>query len=134
MELDHIGIAVENLDQAKKFYEILGWKSMPTEVVESEHVKVGFLNLENNCAIELLESTSPEGPIAKFIDKRGAGIHHVCLRVKNIYKTLDDLKSKNVRLIHSEPKVGAHNCLVAFVHPQSTGGVLLELSQKKESL
>ncbi|MCB0355612.1 MAG: methylmalonyl-CoA epimerase [Bdellovibrionales bacterium] len=129
MELDHIGIAVNSLNDAQKFYEVLGWTSMPTEEVKSEQVKVGFLKLENNCAIELLESTSSEGPIAKFISKRGPGIHHICLRVKDIYKTLADLKAKNIRLIHTEPKLGAHNCLVAFVHPQATGGVLLELSQ-----
>ena len=132
MELDHIGIAVKDLAESQKFYELLGWTSMPTEEVASEKVKVGFLNLENNCAIELLESTSEDGPIAKFIEKRGPGIHHICLRVKDIYKTLEELKSKNVRLIHTEPKVGAHNCLVAFVHPQATGGVLLELSQPQE--
>ena len=133
MELDHIGIAVKDLAESQKFYELLGWTSMPTEVVESEKVKVGFLNMENKCAIELLESTSEDGPIAKFLEKRGPGIHHICLRVKDIHKTLDELKAKNIRLINSEPKVGAHNCLVAFVHPQATGGVLLELSQPQES-
>ncbi|MCB0392674.1 MAG: methylmalonyl-CoA epimerase [Bdellovibrionales bacterium] len=129
MELDHIGIAVNSLEEAKVFYEALGWKSMPSEVVESEKVKVGFLNLENNCALELLESTSNDGPIAKFIEKRGTGIHHICLRVKNIQETLKQLKEKNIQLLNSEPKLGAHNCLVAFIHPKSTGGVLIELSQ-----
>ena len=134
MELDHIGIAVNSLEEAKVFYEALGWKSMPSEVVESEKVKVGFLNLENNCALELLESTSTDGPIAKFIEKRGTGIHHICLRVKNIQETLKQLKEKNVQLINSEPKLGAHNCLVAFIHPKSTGGVLIELSQPQGDL
>jgi methylmalonyl-CoA/ethylmalonyl-CoA epimerase len=131
MELDHIGIAVENLESAKKFYECLGWTSMPTEEVDSEKVKVGFLKLDNNANIELLESTSPDGPISKFIDKKGPGIHHICLRVKNIKEVLNDLKKKNIQLINSEPKLGAHNCWVAFIHPKSTGGVLIELSESR---
>ncbi len=129
MELDHIGIAVKNLKEAKSFYEILGWSSMEIEEVPSEQVRVGFLDLENNTRIELLESTHKEGPIAKFIDKRGPGIHHICLRVEDLKKTLQDLKNKNVQLINEEPKLGAHNCWVAFIHPKSTGGVLVELSQ-----
>lgn len=130
MELDHIGIAVDNLQSSQAIYQLLGWTSMPTEVVESEKVKVGFLQLDNHCAIELLESTSSDGPIAKFIEKRGPGIHHICLRVKNIRKVMSELKASNVTLLNEEPKVGAHNCLVCFIHPKSTGGVLIELSEK----
>ena len=129
LEIDHIGIAVPSLAQGKLFYEALGFKQMSTEEVPSEMVKVGFLQLDNQAAIELLEPTSPESPVAKFIDKRGPGIHHICLRVKDIKATMDQLKAKGMQLINSEPKKGAHNCWVAFVHPKSTGGVLIELSQ-----
>lgn len=131
-DLDHIGIAVESLEKSQDFYQILGWKNLPTEIVQSEQVKVGFLKLSNHCSIELLESTTPEGPIAKFIQRRGPGIHHICLRVENIYEVLKKLKDKQVQLINEEPRLGAHNCLVAFIHPRSTGGVLIELSQKQE--
>ena len=127
--LDHIGVAVNSLDEGFKFYQDLGFKSLSTEVVESEKVKVGMIELANSCRIELLESTDPSGPIAKFIDKRGTGIHHICLRVSDVKACLQTLKAHGYKLINEEPKRGAHNCWVAFVHPKSTGGVLLELSQ-----
>lgn len=133
-EIDHIGVAVSNLEQGKLFYEALGFSTMSTEEVPSEMVKVGFLRLDNQASIELLEPTSSESPVAKFIDKRGPGIHHICLRVKDIRATMAQLKSKGMQLINSEPKKGAHNCLVAFVHPKSTGGVLIELSQPGEDV
>lgn len=132
-ELDHIGIAVESLDSGFGFYEALGFQGMDTEEVPSEKVKVGFLRLGNRANLELLESTSESGPIRKFIDKRGPGIHHICLRVKNIDAILEMLKKKGVRLINEQAKLGAHNCRVAFIHPASTGGVLIELSEKPTS-
>lgn len=131
--MDHIGVAVKSLESGFKFYQALGYSEMETEEVPSEKVKVGFLPLANGCDIELLEPTSEDSPIAKFIAKRGEGIHHICLRVENIQEVMGRLKSKGVQLINDEPKIGAHNCLVAFVHPRSTGGVLLELSEPQDS-
>ena len=128
-EFDHVGIAVETLEKGFGFYRALGFQTMQVEHVESEKVKTGFLKLGNHSSLELLEPTSPDSPIRKFLDKRGPGIHHICLRVKDIRAALIRLKSQNMRLINEEPKVGAHNCLVAFIHPASTGGVLIELSE-----
>ena len=128
-ELDHIGIAVHSLEEGFSFYTALGFSSMDVEEVPSESVRVAMIELGNACRIELLESTSEEGPIAKFIAKKGTGIHHICLRVRDIRACLSSLKEQNIRLIHEEPKMGAHDCQIAFVHPKATGGVLLELSQ-----
>lgn len=129
-ELDHIGIAVESLDSGFEFYKTLGFSQMDTEEVPSEKVNVGFLRLGNRANLELLEGTSAESPVRKFIEKRGPGIHHICLRVKGLDQILKDLKAKGVRLIHEEAKIGAHQCRVAFIHPSATGGVLIELSEK----
>lgn len=128
-ELDHVGIAVSSLSEGRKLYDALGFQSMAEEVVASEKVKVGMFKLGNKCQIELLEPMGEESPIAKFLSKRGPGIHHICLRVKDLRQTLLRLKKENVRLINEEPRPGAHGCQVAFIHPSSTGGVLIELSQ-----
>ena len=133
-ELDHIGIAVESLDAGFAFYQTLGFAQMETEVVESEKVKVGFLKLGNRANIELLEPTSDDSAVRKFLDKRGPGIHHICLRVKGIDQLLGKLRTNGVRLINDHAKLGAHNCRVAFIHPSSTGGVLIELSEKMGDL
>ena len=90
----------------------------------------GFLETKNGANLELLEPTSDDSPIAKFLDKKGPGIHHVCLRVEDLEAKLKELKASGVRLINEEPKQGAHGCRIAFVHPKSTGGILLELSEK----
>lgn len=128
-ELDHIGIAVENLEESVKFYKTLGFENMSVEEVPSEKVRTGFLKLENHSNLELLEPTSDDSVIKKFLEKKGPGIHHICLRVKNIDEVVLNLKSQGVRLVNETPKLGAHNCRVVFVHPASTGGVLLELSE-----
>ena len=128
-EFDHVGIAVSSLQESSRFYEALGVERGSKEVVESEKVQVQMFELKNNCRVELLEPTSSESTVAKFLQKRGPGIHHICLRVSDIRATLKRLKSAGVRLIHEEPIRGAHNCDVAFVHPSATGGVLIELSQ-----
>lgn len=128
-EFDHVGIAVHSLDEGEKFYSALGFAKGSTEEVKSEKVRVRMIELGNDSRIELLEPTSPDSTIAKFLEKRGPGIHHICLRVKDVRKALGRLKEAKYRLVHDEPFKGAHNCLVAFVHPASTGGVLLELSQ-----
>ncbi len=131
-EFDHIGIAVKNLDEGGAFYRALGLVEADREEVASEKVKVGFYPLKNHSDIELLEGTDPESPISKFLDKRGPGIHHICLRVKNIDAIVEKLKAAQVKLINETPRKGAHNCRVVFVHPASTGGVLIELSEKGE--
>lgn len=131
-ELDHIAIAVNTLDEGSKFYKTLGFPEMETEEVVSEKVKTGFLKLGNSANIELLEPMSEDSSVKKFLDKRGPGIHHICLRVKNIDAHVERLKSLGIRMINETPKIGAHNCRVAFIHPASTGGVLIELSERPE--
>ncbi len=128
-KLDHIGIAVESLEKGAEFYKALGFHSMHVEVVEREKVKVGMFELANQSRVELLEPTSPDSPVGRFLEKRGPGIHHICFRVKDIRLTMENLKAAGMQLINEKPVTGAHNCLVAFVHPKSTGGVLIELSE-----
>lgn len=131
LKVDHIGIAVNNLEESLKFYtEVLGLKAMGTEVVEEQKVKVAFLPCGDS-ELELLESTSPDGPIAKFIEKNGEGIQHIAIRVDDIEATLAELKEKGVRLIDQKPRYGAGGASIAFLHPKATGGVLLELSERK---
>ena len=132
LRVDHIGIAVPDLDEALKFYsDLLGLKAEGTEVVEAQKVKVAFLPTGDS-EIELLESTDPEGPIAKFIEKKGAGIQHIALRVDDIEAALAELKEAGVKLIDQEPRYGAGGAKIAFLHPKATGGVLLELSQRED--
>ncbi len=130
-ELDHVAIAVNTLGEGYKFYEQLGFDGMSTEEVPSEKVKTGFLKLGNAANLELLEPTSDDSPVRKFLDKRGPGIHHLCLRVKGIDAIVESLKAKGIRMINEKPKMGAHGARVAFIHPASTGGVLIELSEKQ---
>ena len=127
--VDHIGIAVKNLDESVQFYESLGLKATGYEVVAEQKVKVAFLPCGDS-ELELLESTEPDGPIARFIEKNGPGIQHVAIRVDDIDKALEELKAKGVRLIDQTPRYGAGNARIAFVHPKATGGVLLELTQR----
>ncbi len=132
-EIDHIGIAVENIEKAFEFYKALGYSKIKIEVVASEKVRVGFIEFANNVHIELLEPTDAESPVAKFLAKRGPGIHHLCIKTDKIKTDLENLKKSGVRLIHDTPKPGAKNCWVAFVHPASANGVLVELSQEGAS-
>ena len=128
--VDHIGIAVKDLDEAVKFYETaIGLKAVGFETVEEQKVKVAFLPCGDS-ELELLESTEPDGPIARFIEKNGPGIQHIAIRVDNIDKALEELKAKEVRLIDQTPRYGAGGARIAFVHPKATGGVLLELTQR----
>lgn len=129
-ELDHIAIAVDSLEEGKKFYQAIGFGEMHVEDVPSQKVLTGFLALGNRANIELLEPTSPDSTIRKFLDKRGPGIHHICLRVKGIDSLVADLVSRGIQMIDTQPKPGAHGCRVAFIHPKSTGGVLIELSER----
>jgi methylmalonyl-CoA/ethylmalonyl-CoA epimerase len=128
--VDHIGIAVKNLNEILKFYtEVLGLKSAGLEEVDEQKARTAFVPV-GDTEIELLESTSPEGPIAKFIEKRGEGIHHIALRVENIEEALTELKAKDVKLIDQSPRYGAGGAKIAFIHPKATQGVLLEISQR----
>ena len=127
--VDHVGIAVKNLDESVQFYESLGFKATGYEVVAEQKVKVAFLPCGDS-EIELLESTEPDGPIARFIEKNGPGIQHIAIRVDDIDKALEELKEKGVRLIDQTPRYGAGGARIAFVHPKATGGVLLELTQR----
>jgi methylmalonyl-CoA/ethylmalonyl-CoA epimerase len=129
-KLDHIGIAVKSLDAAK-IYQDLGLDVQHIETVETQRVKTAFLSVGDS-NLELLEPTSPESPIAKFIEKRGEGIHHICLRVDDIEAHLARLKDAGYRLINEAPVPGAHGCRVAFLHPAAGNGVLIELSEKHE--
>ncbi len=128
--IDHLGIAVKSLAQAKAFYEKLGLKIMPEETVAQEKVRLAMVPL-GEARIELLEPMSEESPIAKFIAKRGEGLHHVSLRVDDLAHTVESLKKSGVRLINDQIQVGAGGHLYVFVHPSSTGGVLLELCEEQ---
>ena len=132
MKIDHIGIATNGLKDAASIYrDALGMHVTETEEVSGQKVRVAMLPIGES-RLELLEATSDDSPISKFLAKRGPGIHHIALRVDDIRATLADLKLKGARLIDEEPRAGAGGCLVAFVHPSSTGGVLIELVEKVE--
>ena len=127
--LDHIGIAVQDVDKALAFYrDALGLEVEAPEEVVAQHVRAHFIPT-GQASLELLEATAPESPIAKFVDKRGPGIHHITLRVDDIVQALARLKARGVRLVDEAPRPGAERSLIAFVHPSSTGGVLIELKQ-----
>lgn len=128
--VDHIGVAVKSIDEALKFWESsLGMKCTGVEEVEEQKVKTAFLPI-GDTEIELLEATSDESPIAKFIEKKGEGIHHLAIRVDNLEGALAELKEQGIRLIDETPRYGAGGARIAFVHPKSTGGILLEISER----
>lgn len=126
--IDHLGIAVRSLASAKKFYELLGMKVVGEEVIEHEGVRVAMVPAGES-RIELLEATSADSPIARFIAKRGEGLHHVALAVDDLSRTVEELKKNGTRLISDEIKIGAGGHLYVFVHPSAAGGVLLELCE-----
>ncbi|MDR3294504.1 MAG: methylmalonyl-CoA epimerase [Clostridiales Family XIII bacterium] len=128
--IDHIGIAVKDLRAAVAWYEeTLGFKSGGTETVDEQKVEVAFLPCGEG-ELELLESTDPEGPVARFIEKNGEGVQHIALRVADIDAVLAELKEKGVRLIDQTPRYGAGGARIAFIHPKETKGVLLELCER----
>lgn len=128
--LDHIGIAVESLEESLKFYiTCLGLKVSKIEVVPEQKVQVAFLET-GQCHIELLEPTSEDSPIAKFLKKRGGGIHHIALKVSKLEELLEQMDKMGVKLIDKTPKKGADGKKIAFIHPKATGGVLLELCEE----
>ncbi len=131
-KIEHIGIAVKDLDQAEKLYAgILGAKPYKREEVKSEGVLTSFLRNGPN-KIELLQSTTPDGPIAKFIEKKGEGMHHVAFAVQDIKSEMKILAAEGFRLLNEEPKKGADNKWICFVHPKSANGVLIELCQERK--
>jgi len=130
-KVDHIGVAVENLEESVKFYEeILGLKLQGVETVEEQKVKVAFLPI-GDTEIELLEATTPDSPIAKFIEKKGQGVQHVAFRVDDIEKALEEMKKLGIKLIDEKPRYGAGGARIAFLHPKSTNGLLVELCERK---
>lgn len=129
LRVEHIGIAVKDLAGSKKLYEaLLGTTCYKQEVVESENVTTAFFQ-KGETKIELLESSDPGGVIAKFIEKKGEGLHHIAFEVENIYEEMERLKNEGFKLLMEEPKRGADNKLICFVHPKSANGVLVELCQ-----
>jgi methylmalonyl-CoA epimerase len=127
-KVDHLGIAVKSIAEARKFYEQLGMRVISDEVVEDERVRAAMVPV-GDTRFELLEGTADDSPITKFIAKRGEGLHHVAVHVNDISATFEELKRRGVRLISDEIKIGAGGHLYIFVHPSATGGVLLELCQ-----
>ncbi|MTI46504.1 methylmalonyl-CoA epimerase [Sporosalibacterium faouarense] len=129
-KVDHIGIAVKDLEETLKFYqEILGMDLQGTEIVEEQKVKVAFLPI-GDTEVELLESTDKEGPIAKYVEKKGQGVQHIAYRVENIEKAIEEMKEKGIRMIDEKPRYGAGGAKIAFAHPKSTHGVLIELCER----
>lgn len=128
--LDHVAIAVSNLDSAQKIYEDLGLTfSGEREVVESQKVTTAFAHIDEHAHIELICPLNNDGPVQKFIEKNGEGIHHLCFKVPDVLKKSEEMKALGYKLISEAPFMGANNCLVNFIHPKSTGGVLIEISQ-----
>ena len=129
-KIDHIGIAVNSIEERLKFYEeMLGLRLEGVETVESQKVKTAFIPCGDS-ELELLESTAEDGAVARFIEKNGEGIQHIALEVDDIDLALEELKEKGVRLIDEAPRIGAGGARIAFVHPKATGGVLLELCER----
>ena len=130
LKIDHLGIAVNSIEDGRKFWsDTLGLSFEGTETVAEQKVTTAFFPVGES-EVELLESTAPDGPIAKYIEKKGTGIQHVALRVENIEEALAELKQKGVQLIDQTPRHGAGGARIAFLHPKATGGVLVELCQR----
>ena len=132
LKIDHLGIAVKSIEEAKKlFHDILGLEFEGTETVQEQKVTTAFFPVGDS-EVELLESTDPDGPIAKYLEKRGEGIQHIAFRVDNLEEALARLKDKGIRLIDEKPRKGAGGAKIAFLHPKSTHGVLIELSERED--
>ena len=127
----HIGVAVKSIEAALPFYKAMGADVNHIEEVPSQKVKTAFIKV-GETTIELVEATSDESPIAKYLEKNREGLHHICFEVEDIKASLAELKKADIKLIDEEPKVGAHNMLVAFVHPKGNNGVLTELAQHQK--
>jgi methylmalonyl-CoA/ethylmalonyl-CoA epimerase len=130
LKIDHLGIAVNSIDEGKNFWsDVLGLAFEGAETVEAQKVITAFFPVGES-EVELLESTAPDGPVAKYIEKRGQGIQHVAFRVENIDAALEELKAKGIRLIDEKPRMGAGGAKIAFLHPKATNGVLVELCER----
>ena len=130
LKIDHLGIAVNSIDEGKNFWsDVLGLDFEGAETVAAQKVTTAFFPVGES-EVELLESTAPDGPVAKYIEKRGQGIQHVAFRVENIDDALAELKEKGVQLIDQQPRIGAGGAKIAFLHPKATNGVLVELCQR----
>ncbi len=130
LKIDHLGIAVNRIDEGKTFWsDILGLEFAGSETVAEQKVTTGFFPVGAS-EVELLESAAPDGPIAKYLEKKGPGIQHVAFRVENIEDALAELKNKGVKLIDQKPRIGAGGAKIAFLHPKATGGVLVELCER----
>jgi methylmalonyl-CoA/ethylmalonyl-CoA epimerase len=132
LKIDHLGIAVNSIADGKSFWsDVLGLKFEGSETVETQKVTTAFFPVGDS-EVELLESTSPDGPVAKFIEKKGTGFQHVAFRVANIEDALKELKEKGIQLIDQEPRTGAGGAKIVFLHPKATGGILVELCERHE--
>jgi len=132
VHLDHIAVATKDLEKSVEIFSKLGLNfSKDREIVEEQKVTTAFAKIDTKANLELLEPLNQDGPIQKYIEKKGEGIHHLCFGVKDIKATEVKLKKEGFIFIYEEPKIGAHNCLVNFIHPKSTGGILIEVSQKQ---
>ena len=132
LKIDHLGIAVKSVEEGKNFWtHALGLKFEGVETVAEQKVTTAFFPVGES-EVELLESTAPDGPIAKYLEKKGEGIQHVAFRVENLKAALDELKEKGIRLIDEKPRIGAGGAQIAFLHPKSTNGVLVELCQRDD--
>lgn len=130
LKIDHLGIAVNSIDEGKKFWtDALGLAFEGSETVVEQKVTTAFFPVGES-EVELLESTAPDGPVAKYIEKKGQGIQHIAFRVENIDEALAELKEKGIRLIDETPRIGAGGAKIAFLHPKATNGVLVELCQR----
>ncbi|RZB32448.1 MAG: methylmalonyl-CoA/ethylmalonyl-CoA epimerase [Desulfobacteraceae bacterium Eth-SRB2] len=130
LKIDHLGIAVNSIQDGKKFWtDALGLEFEGSETVEEQKVTTAFFPVGES-EVELLESTAPDGPIAKFLEKKGPGIHHVAFRVENVEEALAELKEKGIRLIDEKPRMGAGGAKIAFLHPKATNGILVELCER----
>ena len=130
LKIDHLGIAVNSIDDGKNFWsEVLGLEFEGAETVEEQKVTAAFFPVGES-EVELLESTAPDGPVAKFIEKKGQGFQHVAFRVENIDDALAELKAKDIQLIDQTPRIGAGGAKIAFIHPKATGGILVELCER----
>lgn len=131
-KIDHIGIAVKDLEEAIKIYNLLGLECKGREEVKEQNVKVGIIQIGES-RMELLQATTPESVVAKFIDKRGEGVHHIAFQVAAIEKILEESKRRGIQLIDEKPRLGAGGTKIAFMHPKSVKGVLIELVERAES-
>ncbi len=130
LKINHIGIAVNSIDERKNFWtEVMGLSFNGTETVQEQKVTTAFFPVGES-EVELLESTSPDGPVAKYLEKKGEGIHHIAFQVDNIESALEELKAKGIKLVDEKPRIGAGGAKIAFLHPKATNGLLVELCER----